>query len=194
MDDSGVEHKSYRHLFFLGIVFLSLMSFWAFVEETYSRRPWKHYQKAFYDQQHTKARLQLQKSRAALESNDEYERLLDEIERVKVEFNRPEIQRDYRTASRDLKRAEVELFEIAQEFSFSKAEEDEAFYKWKHTLRRQPEADDLKRRWETLTKQTASLLLEVEELQKKKDEAEKSLGRFTSDIDRLEAQKEDMET
>ena len=193
MDEGSIEQKSYRYLFFLGIVFLCLVSFWAFVDETYTRRPWKSYQKEFYDQQHNKARLQLQKSRAELESNDEYARLLEEIKRVEAEFDQPEIKREHRKAAVALSRAEVDLLEIVQKFSFSKAEEDEAFYKWKHALRSHPEAGALRMKWEKLTKETKVLLIEVEEVRKTKDGAEKNLGLLTADLDRLIVRKEDME-
>jgi mono/diheme cytochrome c family protein len=193
LGNKDTENKSYRHLFFIGIALLSLMFLKTFSEEFSTRRPWKHYQKAFYDQQRKKASRRLQEAHDALEKNSEHKKLLELIDRAEAEFNRPEVQRDYNKASKNLKRAEVELFEIAQEFNFSKAEEDEAFYEWKHALHQRPDVDGLKGDWEALAKQTESLLVEVDEAQNGKAEAEKNLKRFTAELELLQDEKEGME-
>ncbi len=193
MENKDVERKSHRHVFFIAIALLSLMFIRAFSEEFYTRRPWKHYQSVFYERQHKKAWLELQEARTALEASDEYKEVQDRLAAAEAALDAPETGRSHAKASKDLKKAGIELFELAQEFNFSKAEEDEAFYEWKHALHQRPEAEALRRRWEALREQTKSLLAEVDEAQNKKGEAEKNLKRLTADIDRLEARKEKLE-
>ncbi len=109
------EDKVYAH-YFLGVtVLLIIFGVWALWREVVSLRPWKTYQKQYYNIEHTALEKELQEVQAELKKPQtqakyaELERLLKE---AKQKLNSSEVQAEYNKLGDELKKVEAELSKI----------------------------------------------------------------------------------
>ncbi len=106
------EEKTYAH-YFLGVtILLIIIGVWGIWRETVGLRPWKTYQKQYYDIKRTALEGELQEVAAELDKAEtqaeyaELERLLDE---AKQRFSSPEIQLWYKNLGDEAKKIEPKL-------------------------------------------------------------------------------------
>ena len=92
------EERSLSRTFFVLSIILVVASLYTVVDETFVRRPWKHYQTTFYELEYDQLRADLQakeeallptqgelatkiqQARAALEGNAQYRKAREELE------------------------------------------------------------------------------------------------------------------
>ncbi|MDP6179889.1 MAG: cytochrome c, partial [Desulfatiglandales bacterium] len=106
------EERSYSLHFFIGVIFLILACLWAARYEIKTLRPWKDYQKKYYELIVEQLNEKL-KRRGAEFSRDnvqkEYNNLKTTLGKAKTEFESPAVQTEYKEANRKLDEVSDEL-------------------------------------------------------------------------------------
>lgn len=188
-----LEKKSYsKALFLCGLIFF-LVSNWVFYDEVISRRSWKSYQSAFNKLELKKLSEEYEKTRQALEAADaEKDKLpepppgapMDEsqwsLRKIRLKLEAAEVRMDssaYKKALKDVHERLIRLSDAKQNFGFAKADQDQTFYEWKHSLEEnhQAEAEKYKKKYYELEGQLV-------ELKKKVNESEASVAEVQSII------------
>ncbi|MFO0793751.1 MAG: c-type cytochrome [Candidatus Brocadiaceae bacterium] len=106
------EEKSYLvHFVIFGFI-LAAVTLWAVVNETFDRRPWKHYQKQFYQLEYARINQDYERERVVFESPEvrkKYEETRHNLNRARENFKKPDAQAEYRKLSDVQKVLEKEL-------------------------------------------------------------------------------------
>src|SRR5215211_4215379 len=123
-DYQSDEERSLSRTFFVLSIILVIASLYTVVDETFVRRPWKHYQTTFYELEYDQLRADLQakeevllptqgelatkiqQAQAALESNAQYRKAREEMERVRTRLD---------ALQAEIKAAEAPLYELEEE-------------------------------------------------------------------------------
>src|SRR5712692_477586 len=128
-EQTPIESRDYGriYLIFSGLLFLGTM--WAVVDEVMTRRPWKDYQREYYE-------LSLQKWRGlyteAVSNFDSstYGSLKTQENEAEAGLQSPE----YVGAMNEIRKLDDELLDANRAFTFAKSRADEAYYFWKKSI------------------------------------------------------------
>lgn len=120
------EERSLSRTFFVLSLILVVTALYTVVDETIVRRPWKHYQTAFYELEYDKLRAELQaKEEALLPAQGELETKIEQA-RAALASNAA-----YQKARDELERVRRRLADVSQEQQFAKSRLDAEYYQYK---------------------------------------------------------------
>ncbi|MEK6710407.1 MAG: c-type cytochrome [Nitrospinota bacterium] len=163
------ERTSPVFFFVLGIAMVAV-TFWTVWDETFSRRPWKTYQKRFnaYEQGIVEKQFAEAKAKSAQQ--------LAEIDK-KLEALRAGLDRDpeLKGLNEQLARQQIDTFEKAQDFGFAKAILDQAFFEYQEAIRQGHNTTREKRHFEEAQK-------EADRLKPISDKAEAALAELEAKV------------
>lgn len=163
-----VEGQSFRRVFFIlsGLLFLSFV--WAVWNEFVTRRPWTQYQRQFFqlEKEMTQEALQRDQERFETEDAERFSALGTELKEADQNLESPEFQK----TRRELRKTEIVLDEMTQEYQFAKSEADAAYYLYKKALHEEKDASKAKKKLEKFEAKMASMIPEIEEFSQKRDE------------------------
>ena len=77
--DQKEEKKSYGSVFVIGAALLVALSFWAFLDDNITRRPWKGVQANFYRLDYGKAKAAYDEEDKKLQADDKYKELSQKL-------------------------------------------------------------------------------------------------------------------
>ncbi|MCF6149540.1 MAG: c-type cytochrome [Candidatus Kuenenia sp.] len=103
------EEKSYSAVFAAVSFILVAVTLWAVVNEVVDRRPWKKYQRKFYQLEYEKVKEEYEKSLALFESpevQEKYRETTDALKQANDAFLAPAVQAEYKKLSAEEKRVE----------------------------------------------------------------------------------------
>jgi peptidoglycan hydrolase CwlO-like protein len=106
------EDKSYLKIFVVVSFILVAVTAWVIVNETVGRRPWKKYQRKFYQLEYEKISQDYEKERVSFESPDvqkKYGETKNNLERAWRNFKKPSMQDEYKKLSEEQKILNGEL-------------------------------------------------------------------------------------
>jgi mono/diheme cytochrome c family protein len=155
------EERSLSRTFFVLSVILVAASLYTVVDETFVRRPWKHFQATFYELEYDTLRAELQaKEEALLPTREDLEAKIQQA-RAALEENA-----QYRKARDELEQVRNRLADVSQEQQFAKSRLDAEYYQYKKA---EHEGDlsaaaRYKARVDQLEQQVASLEAPIAEL------------------------------
>lgn len=120
------EERSLSRPFFILSLILVLTALYAVVDETIVRRPWKHYQTAFYELEYDGLRTELQaKEEMLLPTQGDLDTRLKEA-RTALDSNA-----EYGQARHELERLRARFADLSQEHQFAKSRLDAEYYQYK---------------------------------------------------------------
>lgn len=120
------EERSLSRTFFVLSIILVIASLYTVVDETFVRRPWKHYQTTFYELEYDQLRADLQaKEEALLPTQGE---LTTKIQQARAAL---EGNAQYRKAREELERVRNRLADLLQAQQFAKSRLDAEYYQYK---------------------------------------------------------------
>ncbi|QII10407.1 putative cytochrome c protein [Candidatus Kuenenia stuttgartiensis] len=127
------EEKSYSAAFAVVSFILAAVALWAVVNEVVDRRPWKKYQKKFYQLEYEKAGEEYTKSVAIFESPEvqkKYTEAKENLKHAQDAFIAPAVQKEYQNLLTEEKRAgqEVESLKFLSVVARNKISEKEYLY------------------------------------------------------------------
>ncbi|MBM4053477.1 MAG: c-type cytochrome [Planctomycetes bacterium] len=106
------EEKSYSAVFAAASFLLAAVTLWAVVNEVVDRRPWKKYQRKFYQLEYEKVREEYEQSLALFESPEIQKKYTETKEKLKNAHNAfltPSVQEEYKKLLAEEKRVEKDV-------------------------------------------------------------------------------------
>ncbi|HEX5037097.1 MAG TPA: c-type cytochrome [bacterium] len=196
-----IEKKSYTKVWFLvGSIFFAV-SVWAFYSEFIARRTWKGYQREFNYLELKKTQDEYDKAKQAIDTEDKRRDQLPDpvppapplpddqlsIRKIRLKIEAAEVAMDgkeYQDATVELKKRNIELSDAKQKLGFAKADEDEVFYEWKHSLlhENEKEAEEKKKRYYELEDRIAEDKKLVQEKEARVAEVQQILDKYQSEL------------
>jgi mono/diheme cytochrome c family protein len=194
------EERSYSLHFFIAILLLIITSIWAIWWETETLRPWKDYQKKYYNLLVAQLKKRLEQRDAEFSSDDvqkAYKDLKSALEKAKAEFESPVVQTEYKKTKGKLAEVSDELKIVRHDFQVLRSRYLKVEYNY---IKHGKEKD--KHTLEGLDEEIAILDKKIKQLESKKgtykvqlakwtapvDELSRKLMGFTADIDNLKKQ------
>lgn len=193
-----IEKKSYTRIFFVTGTLFFLVSVWAFYDEVIDRRSWKDYQRQFnrLELKNVEAEIEkVKKDQEALDAQKEQipgETVQDadlSLRRLRLKIEQSELRmegKEFKKAQAELKKREIRLFDAKQRYGFAKADQDETYYEWKHSLAEgeghAEKADVFKKKYYELEGTLGDLKLKVEEAEAQVTETRKGLNVYHDDL------------
>ncbi|MGR3310406.1 MAG: c-type cytochrome [Candidatus Brocadiales bacterium] len=192
------EEKSYALLYLIMCLTLVGVTIWAFVDEIYLRRPWKQYQKRYFqlEKQHLRDKYAMLKEK--LEDPGVQEKYLEvkkHLEEAKSALNSPNTKMYYKSLLDEKREVEEEqlpplMFEantarselLEQKYLYSKRHSEETMKKI-HAL--EVKIDEFEDRIETTKKRRDELLKSITEITSDVGKYTKELNTFTDDMTKV---------
>jgi uncharacterized coiled-coil DUF342 family protein len=120
------EERSLSRTFFVLSIILVIASLYTVVDETFVRRPWKHYQTTYYELEYDQLRADLQaKEEALLPTQGE---LATKIQQARAAL---EGNAQHRKAREEQEQVRNRLADLLQEQQFAKSRLDAEYYQYK---------------------------------------------------------------
>jgi mono/diheme cytochrome c family protein len=190
-----IEKKSYTKVWFLVGSLFFLVSVWAFYSEFVARRTWKGYQREFNRLELKKVGEEYEKTKQSIEAEDRRRDNLPDpvpddqlsLRKIRLKIEEAEVRMDgqeYQDALKEIKKRNIDLADVKQEFGFAKADQDEVFYEWKHALLQghEKEAEEQKKRYYEIENRIAELKKTVEAKEARVAEVQQVLGAYQSEL------------
>ena len=164
------EEKTSPVFFFILGLLMVAVTFWTVWDETFTRRPWKTYQKNFNEFE--TARLNKELSEARAKSGDALAKIDADISALQKKLAE---DKELAALKEELDRKELDTFEKVQDFGFGKAYLDEAYFHLQEGIRRGKNVTGEREHFEEAKK-------EVDRLKPISDAAKKSLNETKAKI------------
>jgi mono/diheme cytochrome c family protein len=132
--DQKEEKKSYGSIFVIGIALLVALSFWAFWDDNFTRRPWKSVQARFYRLDYNKAKAAYEEEDKKLQADANYQELWKKVAAFRSNLDNGDLGKKLRAAESEEQRATVRFQEIDQKVKDVKSELEEAWYEHDHAV------------------------------------------------------------
>jgi len=162
-----VEQRRYDKIYLFLALILFLATLWAVFNEVSTRRPWKEYQRKFYQLKLAKLDSLYRLAVANFDSA-KYKELTEELEKAKAGLESEE----YKRALEDYKKYERELAELTREFQFAKSRSDEYYYFYQRAKLENANGRETQKWWERVQREErlmSEFNAKIEEVTKKKD-------------------------
>ncbi|MBI1987920.1 MAG: c-type cytochrome [Nitrospinae bacterium] len=191
------EARSYGTVYLVVSLLLVLTAFWVIWDESFTRRPWKMYQRTFNKMEFEMTQAQLEKAKAKLASyaNTPIPDLKDP-EGKPVQITHNELMKrlaaaearlksaEYQAAVQEAKRLENRMkFGVEQEIQFAKSLEEEAYYEYKEAKKAARSYKNLEKEVEALAAERASYMPERDRLAKELLAAEEKVKAISKEAE-----------
>jgi mono/diheme cytochrome c family protein/uncharacterized coiled-coil protein SlyX len=185
--ETPIEERNYApiYLIFSGLLFLGTV--WAVVDEVSTRRPWKDYQREFYELAVKKLTDQRNQALAGLDSS-KYRALEKELADAESSLTSDE----YQNAAAALKNLRLELDVVTRDWRFARSRSDAEYYEYKKNVNAGREDPSGKERLEQLDAEIAKHASEMDSLNKKIAEVQAVMGRYSDRVDSLTSEKKQL--
>ncbi|MEP9410087.1 MAG: c-type cytochrome [Candidatus Brocadia sp.] len=194
------EEKSYLFIFVMVSFILAGVTAWVIVNETVDRRPWKKYQRQFYQLEYEKLKQNYEKEQANFESTEvqkKYRETKNNLERAWEDFKKPYIQNEYKKLSEEQKALNSELETLRFQAIVARNEGMEKEYLYGKTQNEQirREIEELEEKGKKFTMKIkdlegriASVTSGLAVLRHDVDKYTEELATYTADIERYKMQ------
>lgn len=178
-----IEERNYApiYLFFSGLLFLATI--WAVLDEVTIRRPWKEYQKDFYDLG-VKKLEELHKDALSRIDSVKYLNLQAELAKAEQALKSDE----YKETVRKLDLLRRQLDRVTRDWRFARSRSDAAYYEYKKNVHGGREDPEGKKRLEEIEAEIARHAAEMDSLKKAVAELQLLANKYTDRVDSLEAE------
>ncbi len=175
--DTPIESRDYGKLYLIlsGILFIGTM--WAVVDEISTRRPWKEYEKQYFDLSAARWQDKLKESQASFDTTAEQaaKTAVQEAEAKLASDDAVRIQKE-------INGIDEELLSANRKFTFAKSLGDEAYYFWKKSIHEGKEDEAYKKTLREHEGEMAKANLVVEGLNARHDSLSKILNGFRAAV------------
>ncbi|HSK29066.1 MAG TPA: c-type cytochrome, partial [Candidatus Limnocylindria bacterium] len=139
--DPKEEKKSYASVFVIGVSLLVALSIWAFVDDNFTRRPWKSIQAQFFRLDYSRAKAAYDEEDKKLQADPAYQELTKKLAAVQASFKHGDLAKKLASLEQEEVKVTIRFREIDQEVKFIKSELEEVWYEYDHAVqqRRNPQ-------------------------------------------------------
>ncbi|MDH3252450.1 MAG: hypothetical protein OEM41_06625, partial [Ignavibacteria bacterium] len=172
-----IENRNYStyYILFSGLLFLGTM--WAVVDEVSTRRPWKDYQKEYYDSLATRIEERLEEEIVYLDSLS-----LEEAD-AGVRAAEDSMRGPVYTAAMNMYHSTLEsLVDANRDFQFAKSRSDEAYYFYKKSVNEGREDFGQKQKLEENEAEMSRHQVTIRELESVRDSLEGIINTYKLEL------------
>jgi mono/diheme cytochrome c family protein len=196
--DQQEEKKSYGSVFVIGVALLVALSIWAYLDDNFTRRPWKGIQARFFRLDYSKAQAAYAEEDKKLQADSKYQELSKKLAERQLSLSNGDLGRKLKALESEEKQATIKFQEIDQKVKDVKSELEEAWYEHDHAVqqKRDPkpyleEIAELDKRKAQLDKQLEpararreQIREEIKKIRSITKEIEDELGKITAERDK----------
>jgi len=186
--DQNEEKKSYGSVFLIGVALLVVLSFWAFWDDNFTRRPWKEFQARFYRLDYSKAKAAYDEEDKKLKDDAAYQELAKKLAAEKASLSGGELGAKLKALQSAEVRATVQFQEIDQEVKNIKSELEEAWYEHDHAVQQKRNPKPYQDEIQELDKAKAELDPQLEAARAKRDQIKEEIKKIHTGVKDLENQ------
>ncbi len=178
--ETPIEQRNYAlfYLVFSGLLFLGTI--WAVLDEVTIRRPWKEYQRAFYNLAAKKFEDQYREALAKIDSS-KYNSLQTELASANADL----LSKESLEAENTLDKLQMQLADATREWRFSRSRSDAAYYEYKKALFEGKDASKLEKKLDGFNAEIDKHAQEMDDLNKKIEEVQLVIKRYRGRVDSL---------
>lgn len=172
-EEKREEEKSFAPLFAVLALLLIAVSVWVYWEETATLRPWKNYQKDYYDIKRKGVERDVQEAREEFqkpEHQKEYKRIINNLAKEAEEFKQPAKQSEYKIWKKKLQELNKKKSNLQNDLVFARNKLLEKNYQYMR-FKKESDGEQIKELQESVMK----LEEQQEALSQEKNEIEKKL-------------------
>ena len=196
--DQKEEKKSYGSVFVIGIALLVALSFWAFWDDNFTRRPWKNVQAQFFRLDYTRAKAAYDEEDKKLQADASYRELAQKLAAFRASLENGDLGKKLRALESEEARATIKFQEIDQKVKDVKSELEEAWYEHDHAVQQKRDPKpyleviagldqrrlQLEKELEPARARRNQLKEEIKKIQSGAKEIEDELAKLTAERDR----------
>ena len=145
-----LDKKSYRIVFLILSLLLAVSFFWSAYDYLVIRSPWKIYQEKFFRLETDILKEELKEEKKALDSQS-VKLIKENIAALRDDFNKRKNTPEYKEALKKLNLLQTKFLDFSKKIQFTKAEADEAYYRYQYAYDAGGQYDTEKEEWERLT-------------------------------------------
>lgn len=193
------EKKSYAGIWLLAAALLAVGAMWALLDDTFFRRPWKHYQRAFFQVEEDRARAALQAEEDKLSKDSTYVEAEKALAEANASIAGGESGAKLAGAERRLVSSQLDEYDADLRVRFVKSELEEAWYEYDHAIESggdvegaRKHRDELAERrtaleadWAKAKQLVASIQAEIDEIRAPAKSAEAKLKDLAAERERI---------
>ena len=181
--ETPVERRGYSKYYFTFSALLILGTLWAVLDEVTVRRPWKEYQREFYELKKTKVSEQLEAAKKKI-SAAKVAQLQKQLDEAKAKLETAE----YKTLAAQLEALKKQIHETEIERRHVKSESDAAYYAYKVTVHDGHPSPGKKEDLDALEAEDAQLGAVIDSLNLLREKLDVQVGAYTDNVMKLEAE------
>ena len=184
--DQNEEKKSYGSVFLLGSALLVVVTLWSFWDDNITRRPWKKYQREFYQLDYQKAKAAYDEEEKKLRADPAYQELVKKLTAEQASLAKGELARKVKALTQEEKKADVRFGELDQEVKFIKSELEEAWYEHDHAVQTGGNPKPFQAAIQELEKEKAKLDPQLEAARQKREQVKDEIKKINGAVKALE--------
>ena len=184
--DQKEEKKSYGSIFVIGIALLVALSFWAFWDDNFTRRPWKSVQARFYRLDYNKAKAAYEEEDKKLQADANYQELSKKLAAFRSNLDNGDLGKKLRALESEEQRATVRFQEIDQKVKDVKSELEEAWYEHDHAVQQKRDPKPYLEVIAELDKRRIQLEKELEPARAKRNQLKEEIKTIQSGAKEIE--------
>ena len=178
--DQSEEKKSYGSAFVIGIALLIALSFWAFWDDNFTRRPWKSVQSTFYRLDYNKAKAAYDEEDKKLQGDANYQELSKKLAAFRASLHDGDLGKKLRSLESEEARVTVKFQEIDQKVKDVKSELEEAWYEHDHAVQQKRNPKPYLEEIAELDKRKAHLEKELEPARARRNQLKEEIKKIQS--------------
>lgn len=180
-NSARLEEKSYGLVFFILAVLFAATFFWAVYDDVVARRTWKTYQETFFRLEIDKLKEELKEEKEALEPQS-VKSIEENITILREIFNKRKKTPGYKEAVKKLNLLRAKFLNLSQKEQFTKAEAEEAYYRYQRAFDAGEPYESEKEEWERLTTLMDSWKQTLEMVKSERDKASETVQSYVREI------------
>ena len=186
--DESEEKKSYSSVFLLGSALLVVVTLWSFWDDNITRRPWKKYQREFYELDYTKTQAAYDEEDKKLQADPAYRELVRKVAAEQTSLAKGELKKKLAGLKREETKANIRFVELDQEVKFIKSELEEAWYEFDHAVQQERNTKPYQERIRQLDQEKAKLDPQLEAARQKREQIREEIKKVHAGVKELEAE------
>jgi mono/diheme cytochrome c family protein len=178
-----IEERNYASIYIIFSALLFLGTVWAVVDEVKVRRPWKEYQREFYEIGVKKLEEQYAEALSRVDSA-KYQSIQIELARAQAALEGAEYQEALKTAEK----LRIRLDEATRDWRFARSRSDAAYYGYKKNLREGKQDPKGQQQLDELDEEIRRRAAEMDSLNQKIARVDAVINRYKDHADSLTAE------
>jgi mono/diheme cytochrome c family protein len=178
--DQKEEKKSYASVFLIGASLLVALTVWAYVDDNFTRRPWKGIQAQFYRLDYSRAKAAYDEEDKKLQADANYQELAKKLATAQESLKSGALAKKLTALEQEEVKATVRFKDLDQEVKFIKSELEELWYEHDHAVQQKRNPQPYLEHIKELDAEHANLLPSLEKARARREQLKDEIKKIQS--------------